>query len=899
MKKLVLLVLYACSMHTLLAQCIDNFPILTTDPAVNIQLRNGSGKINTWDWTRDIYDDVFITQNQNGTNPICTEIRSPWHFDQMGNPNVVELVRQKLSNPNRLDIYPIDGWELLSKRMGALIPESNGEIRIEHVRNPSFSIYNRRTGHVKFFLYLTKTDHQSARVVNIKLEYTRNLNGRKIVGALLNHRDSLQFILPEFNPNIFQSAQSTFNGAPLNDEACGGAGYWLAADFWVQFDPCTCYPDYATTIRFSFDFIVNSTINMIIDGDINGSVVTDLYNSPVYLSGSSLQKSKFDGILGNVTTLIDGPIKGYKTADGYNDYVMKLVTDKKNAAGNVIKPALFKGAAAKKIAAKGAVFGPKGLLIAAGIGLVHSYIKANKKRKETPKPITYEKNFKVKLTANGNITTNPFSIQEDVFVPGSPTSASSNTYSTPIYNNVLGILSFTELPKLQYANWQLASIPSIRQYKLSNQEIKYLLNPASGLQIESIKAQLVINLDKGKALPGLYVPPYMGYFPPLRGLFQFGRTEYKYCEGDDDFEKQINASGFEITNWPSSAQTYREITFGTPFVDLPCVHDQTFLINEQESPNLRVSIKFHVIFKVVNQFGAVTQPEGPINNSNSEEELIEYVITYPIQIEEEPIDRVNRYLCYGFSLPGEQEIDCIDTDEQWIFVDPSAYKKYLFLKPLSPSPWPNIDNKKVLPVSLNFENTTLSGIQEFKAQKTITVSNNVQVLNGSNILLRAGESIEVSDLFEGHELLQMEIGLDPSMYIGACNPTGYNSTPDLNAICQTNSPYYTRTRTLNKTNETTTPSKQEVEIVKNVSLFPNPVDDFTTVRFDIIKETIISAELLDVKGQVLKTLALNKYYPIGNFELPVNLQELNQGVYIVSFTDENGFKKAYKLVKTQ
>jgi len=142
MKTFLIIILNSCICFTLTAQCINTYPILTTDPAVTNQQSNGLGKVNNWDWTRDIYDDVFITQNQNGTNPICTEIRSPWHFDQMGNPNVVELVRQKLSNPNRLDIYPIDGWELLSKRMGALIPESNGETRIEHVRNPSFSIYN-------------------------------------------------------------------------------------------------------------------------------------------------------------------------------------------------------------------------------------------------------------------------------------------------------------------------------------------------------------------------------------------------------------------------------------------------------------------------------------------------------------------------------------------------------------------------------------------------------------------------------------------------------------------------------------------------------------------------------------------------------------------------------------
>jgi hypothetical protein len=501
----------------------------------------------------------------------------------------------------------------------------------------------------------------------------------------------------------------------------------------------------------------------------------------------------------------------------------------------------------------------------------------------------------VKITANGDIKAMPQVNSNSFFIPGSPNQPTAFSSAKPIYNNVLGILSFTELPKLQYANWQWTSEVPIRQYKLLNQEIKYVLNPASGLEIESIQAQLVINLNNDKELQDIGINSYMDYNPPYRGLFQFGRADDKHCDGVDDFEKQINASGFEITNWPSSAQSYREITFGTPFVDLPCVHDQTFLINQLESSNLRVSIKFHVIFKVVNQFGATTQPEGP---TEDEEELIEYIVTYPIEIEKEPVDTRIRNMCYGYAFPQDPEIICFDNPSPSLFFI-THYRKHYFFKPLDASPWLNLNNREVLPVSLNFENTTLSGIQEFKAQKTITIGNNVEVLNGSNIQLRAGESIEVSELFEGNELLQMEIGLDPSLYIGACNPSGYNSTPNLNTLCENNSPYYRQTRILNKTNNPVLESKQEIEIVKNVSLFPNPAADFTTVRFDIIKESTITAELLDVKGQVLKTLALNRYYPIGNFELPVNLQELNQGVYIVSFTDENGFKKAYKLVKTQ
>jgi hypothetical protein len=76
MKKFLILVLNSCICFTLTAQCINTYPILTTDPAITNQQSNGLGKINDFDWTRDIYDDVIITQNQIVTNPFAPQKRS-------------------------------------------------------------------------------------------------------------------------------------------------------------------------------------------------------------------------------------------------------------------------------------------------------------------------------------------------------------------------------------------------------------------------------------------------------------------------------------------------------------------------------------------------------------------------------------------------------------------------------------------------------------------------------------------------------------------------------------------------------------------------------------------------------------------------------------------------------
>jgi hypothetical protein len=359
------------------AQCINTYSVQTTDPATVNQQTNSTNRVNDWNWTRDIFDDVYITQQPNGTNPVCTEIYAPWHSTQISNLNLRPLVLQRYNNINQLDIYPIDGWELLTKNMGRAIIEPNGNLRVESVQNPSFSIYNRRTGHIKYFLYITSTTHNSPRVLNITMQYTQNQNSDFITSALLNHRDSVQFVLPEFNPEVKQMSQSSYDGVPRTNEACNGTGFWVTAEFWAQFDPCACYPDYESKVEFFVEFIDNKTITMNIDGDLTGDFTRSLFQgSDTYLDNSTLQKSTFDGVLGNTSAAIDGIVKGYKNTDALNNFAMKLVTPK--VVNGVTKPALFKGIAAKKILAQGAVFGPKGLIIAGGIGLTYSLIKANK-----------------------------------------------------------------------------------------------------------------------------------------------------------------------------------------------------------------------------------------------------------------------------------------------------------------------------------------------------------------------------------------------------------------------------------------------------------------------------------------------------------------------------------------
>lgn len=517
------------------------------------------------------------------------------------------------------------------------------------------------------------------------------------------------------------------------------------------------------------------------------------------------------------------------------------------------------------------------------------------------------------LNALGTISTITQVSNINLLVPGSPNQP-GGAVSNPIYNNVLGVFRVTELPKLQHVQWQLPLYDNLnlsatlKQYKLEDKDIKYIVNPASGLTIETIQAQIVIDQDYRTAL--IYIPnintgpPYeMRYRPPYNGVFQFGKSNInlQYIEGVNDFEKQHNASGLQITNWLNEATRYDEVTIATPFTDLPCVHDQTFVMEQFET--FKAYLKFHIVFLVSNKFGAISDgTEG--GNTSNEIERVEYIVTYPLEIESIPINNesssAQAHLVYkvdGNYYPINSCSDKVNFYNLFPFFK-EKYRENLFIVPSNPGPWSHIDTKEIIPASILIENTTLTGNQEFKAIESISIGNNVSIANGSDIKLKAGIEILVSDLFEGEEMLQFDIGLDPSTIAGVCEPRVYNSTPNLETICQDGSEYYQRTRIINKTkDEGFNFINENVENVININVFPNPAFDFTTIKFGISQDTKISVQLTNMNGQMIKSIATNKYYPIGNFEIPLDLKELSQGVYLVSISEDNGTKKVYKIVK--
>lgn len=896
-----------------LPPCINQFNILTTDWRVSPQTTGGA-QVNSWDWTRDRFiGDVWIIENSGGNPSVCTNIWAPWHSSQINNPNVKHFVLEhQYSLGNRLDIYPNNGWELLTKNMGRLITDPQGNQVPEPVANPSFSLYNRRTGQIRFFLYVTSTTYASPRAVNIRLFYDNNVNGRKIEGHMLGHRDEVLVPLEKFKKGETQDGQAEFDGRPLDHDACDGKGYWIYADFWTNLDVCACEALYPASVSFDVRFIEDAIINMTIDGDITGSIVQTQYVNNTYLKNASpsLLHKGFKGVLdlqSMTQTGVYGFTKSYKSLFEFEDLMLKIAGTQKTAE-------------ASKIVAKGKFFGPKGLLVYGGLGMINHFIKQGKKdyselQRVQDKPLDLEANFKINMIAKGKLTRNPQNILVPMFVPGSPLQINGYSSAKPIYNNVLGVFSVLSIPRLKWVTYNYPalswsgfpeSVPAtVYQYKLGDEQINYYVNPASGLKLKSIRAQLMYKVKNG-GLMVFNTRPY-SYHPPYSGFFQFGNTEYDLCEGIDVLEKKHNASGIEVVNRTVDANSIDEMYFGLPFCPVTCVHDQTIL-SGQAPEQLDVAIKFHVIFEVDTNF-ASSEPIGgeyppPIDGSNE----VEYIVTYMVDIDDQPVDQEPRQICALIKGRLINEYDQIcnmqDLSEHVIrnsgLTDryDAEYRNGMLFKRMSPSPWPHIDAMEQLPVSLIIENTTLSGNQHIKAIRNIEVGANVTVTPGSTIQLQAGEEIVVKAENTLSPEFKGEIGFMAQSVPGFCERTYL--PVDVRPFCASGSSYFNRAMSKRAAGIPEQPEVADFVPVPTARLAtdvqPNPAKESSLYRFTLPEEDYLRVEVLNVSGNKVLNLVDYRYFPAGQFEriLPVN--NLAPGMYIIRLTTDKGYVATTRLV---
>lgn len=882
----------AISVHLCFAQCINQNEIKTTDWAQINQTDTSKfpslpNIVNTFDWTRPYYDgDVYVRNAFANPTSYSTRIHSPFSLSisNRDNPQMNSGINSiyDQTRTNKLDIYPADGWELLTLNMGSI--SSSGAV--SPTSNPSFSIYNRRTGKIKFFMMFSKINGLSS----IGTITIRNMSNADM-SPLLNHADSMIKPLVMFDKGRNQIGPIHATSATLNEEPFedNGKGLWVYAEFWTLFDPCACNPLYFHQFQFEIQTTQQMDVNLKIVGSIAGTN-TPLLSSSAGLYDHTKSDYTLKHLIGTSQMHARGIVKSFKEPAQMGKDLKAIAETQK---GIKITESLMKTSSK--------AFTGYGLLAFGAINLINHFIKASKKSETDPdnsayKPTDYETNLQANLSATGTITNATNRIFITFAGPGRPNLPINDAERT-IYNNPLGVFSVLSLPKLDWVEYRMTGFmhhafttSNIKQYKLNDQPIKYILNPASGLEITNIETQIIIKLK----------PTYewSNYDPPFTGVFQFGESStVAYCEGDDLDEKKINASGFQVVNWPENATRIEDRTIGTSFTSLNCVHNQTFLTNSRAE--FDAYIKFHVKFKVIDKFGAISSREG--ETSNLDDDVVEYVVTYKLEINPNPIDERYRKYCLVSTINNTRQEDCrfgdgIIIPYEGIF---NEYRSNFFLKQDDPSPWPNIDNKEHLALSLNINNTTLSGSQTFKALETIRVRNNVTVTSGSDIHLIAGKSIEIDDQTDFDAIIHADIGLDPNFTAGVCNDTEpYDGLPNLIDFCKNGGAYHTIATSAKKEDDLDTKKGQYANATLVINgLNPNPARDMATIHFTIKESADINILIYDINGKLIGQILNNILYDKGNFDVAFSVADLSPGIYLVKLQNNKGEQVIHKLVK--
>jgi hypothetical protein len=72
-----------------------------------------------------------------------------------------------------------------------------------------------------------------------------------------------------------------------------------------------------------------------------------------------------------------------------------------------------------------------------------------------------------------------------------------------------------------------------------------------------------------------------------------------------------------------------------------------------------------------------------------------------------------------------------------------------------------------------------------------------------------------------------------------------------------------------------------------MDLYPNPASTFANLEMNVAKKGNVSVKIYNVTGQIVAKVA-NQEYAAGKYNLKVNLENLQSGMYVINMTTADG-----------
>lgn len=540
MKKQRLLIFF-CSLLLSLpsyGQCWDNINTTTTD-------WTKKNSVNTWNWTQETFD-MYITGSSSNPVPIISPFWATGGGSAFNNINLFDF--QKHTTADKKDFHPNDGWELLIKHFGSPGASNNA------VSNPYFCLYNRHTGKIRAFLLVPyKTNDLSKTGAVLKVDFPSDRRRTALFQHMEPIGHSVKYFNINLYADVannyvnedYRWLYSEFTVAydpctchDLNNskESLIEFTYYLVQESKIDAKiegtlsekvtenqkPVTGNPGFALT---GFDDL-KKLYQAGQKGYKEYGKYKDEFNKFLNNHTDSAWRGKIWRMLQDVKSSDEGfyneiiadlyPDLGY-TDLSYEQY-MSGTFDVNPSAFMVLEKTDFltrhygtiKGIASF-VPYVGAAIGVYDLLTSGG--------KSGSSTQVSQGPMVFEAN----LTLDGNLKlVSPISAP-GFYTPGFTTSPTTNFI--PTYNNILGVFNILDLPEFEFSeiqpnvinhtanylentgrldlrnnceinysnfhNLDGARDVKFRQYKPKT-PLKYVLNPASNMEIESVEAALIV-----------------------------------------------------------------------------------------------------------------------------------------------------------------------------------------------------------------------------------------------------------------------------------------------------------------------------------------------------------------------------------------------------------------------
>ena len=518
-------------------QCWNNINTQTTD-------WTKTNTSNTWDWTQTQFNDIYISGK---SNPVT--LISPFWATSGGATfhNMALFDFQKYTLATKKDFHPNDGWELLIKSFGTSGAANNA------VSNPYFCLYNRFTGRVRAFLLVPdKTGDLTKTGAVLKVNFPNNYRRT----ALFQHMEPIGKVVGKFNPNldidvaneyINEDYYWLFTEFTVAYDPCTCHDFNDPKESVIVF---TYYLIEESKIDAKIEGSLTEKVTQNqkpVNGDPGFALNGFDEAKKLFQTGQKAYKeydgykSEFNKFLNNHT---DSAWRGKiwrllqetKASDKkyYDEVVQDLfpqlgytdLTYQQYMSGTLeINPSAFSALEKTDFLTRhySTIKGVASIVpyVGVAIGVIDMLNSGGKSNtsQAVQGPVVFEAN----LTLDGNIKKSSPISAPGFYTPGFTTN--SNTNFIPTYNNILGVFNVLELPDFEFSNItpsvtnntadQLESIGFLdrrnacekNNSNLNNQDgadnvifkqfrpksaLKYVVNPASNMEVESVEAAIIV-----------------------------------------------------------------------------------------------------------------------------------------------------------------------------------------------------------------------------------------------------------------------------------------------------------------------------------------------------------------------------------------------------------------------